>query len=74
MNALSMWVIYDHPKDHPHCFVVREHTITAGGKLVVSIFHTEFDSLEDARDEIRQGRICIPRNPHDALVIVECWV
>ncbi len=73
-NALSMWVIYDHPTDYPDFFIVREHMITAGGQVLKSLFHTEFMTLEDARTEIRPGRICIPRDPNDDPVIVESWV
>ena len=73
-EGLSMWVIYDHPKDYPETFVVRECVVSAGGRVAHSLFHTEFGTLEMARESVRQGRVCITRHPEDDPVIVESWV
>lgn len=71
-----MAVIYDHPRDFPDHFVVREHHITAGGRCMPSLVSHQFDTLEEARDHARQphGKICIARHPKDDPVIVESWV
>ena len=69
-----MHVIYDHPKDFPDHFVVREHYITAGGKCLPSLISHQFDTLDDARESVRYCRICIPRHPDDDKPIVESWI
>lgn len=69
MEQLSTWVIYDHPNDYPHHFVVRQWL--DGTPSPVAAF---FPDVESARDMVSMGRTCIPRDPDDDPAIVECWI
>jgi len=69
-----MHVIYAHPKDFPDSYVVREHFVTAGGKMFTSLVSCRHASLEEARASVRAERFCVPRHPDDDPVIVESWV
>ena len=73
-EGLSMWVIYDHPKGFPDDFVVRECMVSAGGKVMHGLFAKQYRTLEEARESVRQGRICIHRHPCDDPIVVESWV
>lgn len=72
-HNLSMWVIYDHPKDHPDAFVVRrwyiEEEVTMPDKTCLLA-----DSLQEARELIPAGRYRIGRQANDDPVIVESWI
>lgn len=71
---LVMYTIYDHPKDYPQNFVVREWRITALG-----LYHTEnrwlYESLEAARQPLEnRGLVCVVRQEKDDPVIIETWM
>lgn len=57
MNAredqLAMWVIYDHPRDFPRHWVVREWRVGIG-ELLFSAEHELFDDVEHARAWLQQ--------------------
>ena len=72
--AMRMHVIYKYPKDYPDDYAVREHFITAGGKMFTSLVSYRHKTLEDARASVQEGRFCVPRHPDDDPVIVESWV
>ena len=78
MNAdhatrLWVWVIYDHPKDYPHHFVVRAQIIIDGQTIHGS--PRLFATLGHARKYgIPPGLVCFQRAPEDDPVIVESWL
>lgn len=69
-DALSMWVIYDHPTDYPEWFVARQWLgEEPTGKAVFS------NDLEVLRQHMRdRGLGCLTRMPDDDPVIVEVWL
>lgn len=73
MSALTLWVIYDHPVDHPESFVVRPQEVVAG-QVVPGVAHRLAETLEDARASLPDGLFCLGRMPDDDPVIVEVWV
>ena len=73
MNELKQYVIYDHPKDHPHFFVVREWII-GRGELRHGRMMGVAETLDKARAIVPEGLACIPRYPEDDPVIVEVWM
>lgn len=71
-NYLTIWVIYDHPADHPYDFVVRPSYVYPGrvafGPAKMS------GTLEGARDLLPEGLYRMDRDPDDDPVIVETWL
>lgn len=72
---MTMWVIYDHPKDFPHKYVARKWLIGPGemtptGNIMLT------NDLETLRESLSVGlgRTCIARSPEDDGKIVETWV
>ena len=76
-EMLSVYTIYDHPKDHPTKFVLRKSLAgSVDGKATVQ--HTNeyvcCDPLEEARRYVPPGLYCMPRQPEDDPVIIESWL
>ena len=71
MSSLRQYTIYDHPRDFPGGFVVREWEISAGGMASVRAWTAP--SLEAARELIPEGLFCLQRDAADDPVIVETW-
>lgn len=69
---LTIWTIYDHPKDYPEFIVVRPLKVERGlvrpGPALIC------KTLEDARKMIPLGLVRVRRAPHDDPCIVECWL
>lgn len=65
-----MWVVYDHPKDFPHCFVARRWSgETPTGDVIVS------PDLEQVRWVLEmRGLVCLKRMDDDVPQIVETWL
>jgi hypothetical protein len=73
MSELAMYVVYRNPRDYPERFVVRRTLVGTeirkdAEPLIVC------DSLEEARDAIPGGLVCITRSIEDDPVIVETWL
>lgn len=73
-DKLSLWTVYDHPKDYPDCFVTRRSTVGPGGVVEITSDMFAADSLEELRALLPRGLVCIGRNPFDDPVIVEVWL
>ena len=79
-GVFSVYVIYDHPRDHPEWWVVRPWDVIGGdsapriaknGLPVAGLFR----ELEAARAYCEQfGLTCLPPQPGDDPVIVETWL
>jgi hypothetical protein len=72
-GALSIWTIYDRPKDFPEGFIARRFEV-AGGETV-----TTRDTLNGALNDIRlaferAGLVNICRQEGDEPQIVESWI
>lgn len=72
-STISLWVIYDHPKDHPDAFVVRRWHIDQGITMPDKDCLLA-ESLPEARGLIPYGRFRLPRQEKDDPVIVESWI
>ena len=73
-GALTMWTIYERPKDYPCGFVARMFEIGSGqpkptAKTIKSI---DLDPIQEKL--INAGLTCIPRSEEDEPQIVENWV
>lgn len=75
-DALSIWVIYDHPRDRPDLFVARRHEIADGASAPTDdhYAHKDLEMLRWQIQEENPGCICIPRDPNDDPVIIETWL
>jgi hypothetical protein len=72
---MSMWTIYDHPRDYPAGFVVREWFILRGQtQPVPAASGIGVDTLEEARACVPRGLMRLPRAPHDDPAVAETWV
>jgi hypothetical protein len=72
-GTLSMWTVYDHPKDFPHSYVARRFEVNDGGPTPTG------DLVQGELSIIRKtfsdcGLVCLTRNPEDDPVIVEVWI
>jgi len=71
---VTVWAVYDRPTEYPAHYAVRSHAFD-GGRLSYAGECGLFPSLEDARESLlNRGLVCVPRNPADDPVIVECWI
>jgi hypothetical protein len=69
-GKLPIWTVYDHPTDHPDCFVARQHL--AGAPTINKL---STDNIEVLRMIFRHaGLVMIPRDPGDDAKIVESWI
>jgi hypothetical protein len=73
-DALSMWTIYDHPKDFPNHYVARLYQVDKQGPRA-SATVVAAETLEALRRPLRNiGLTRLPRDPSDDPVIIETWV
>jgi hypothetical protein len=69
-GKLTMWTIYDRPKDYPHGFIARLHEVP-GGPTPCELY----GELEDLRERFRQaGFTPLVRGEGDEPPIVETWI
>ena len=69
-GSLSLWTIYDHPRDYPRSYVARRFELDQPtGEHMVS------PDIASLRDEMmRRGLTCLMRDPTDDACIVETWL
>lgn len=70
---ISMWVIYDHPRDYPDAFVVRRHDVYRGSTSQPTGEYYLAASLEEARQYVPPGLFYQPRYEQDDACIAEVW-
>lgn len=74
---ITVWVIYERPRDYPGLFVVRPqhpHRDAYGDFYVTYGDATTHRTLEEARQVIPPGLVRVPRDPRDDPKIVESWI
>lgn len=75
-SALTVWVIYERPSDHPDHFVLRAWDIFEGEATYREDVALA-DSLEQARTLLPLSEVPLvrlPRHPSDDAPIVESWI
>ena len=73
-DGLTVWVIYDHPKDYPEYFLARKFVyINNGLKPTFDILkNVEIDNI---RNSLRDKCFTLlPRHQDDDEKIVETWI
>lgn len=74
-DALTIWTLYDNPKDYPGMFVLREWAITGGDEPQPLPGTFVAPRIETLRSQMEgMGLTCLPRSPGDEPHIVECWI
>lgn len=72
-RAVKQYVIYKHPKDFPHHYVVRVWNITYSGR-VIPVQGYLAENLEDAREFIPKELARLERHQEDDPCVVELWI
>ena len=68
-NSIVLYVVYDHPRDYPEHFVVRQWEMDQPTDR-----YTLHDSLAAARASIPFGLACLHRDEEDEPQILETWL
>lgn len=73
-DALSMWTVYDHPRDYPKGFIARRFEVDGRGARP-----TRDVMVSDDLDALRlmlmkRGLTALARNEEDDPKIVETWL
>jgi hypothetical protein len=75
-DAISHWVVFDHPHDFPHMFVVRRFEVTKDNSDPIAtadiIGAPTLDVLRDCLS--RAGLVMLTRSEQDDPKIVEVWI
>jgi hypothetical protein len=71
--ALSMWAIYESPKDFPGLWVARRHEV-AGAKTYATTDYFVGESKGEVLKKIPPGLHRLERMPDDEPQIVEVWL
>jgi PDZ domain len=69
----SVWSIYDHPRDHPSSYVIRE-TVAGATRLVVSPAAMYANTLEEAHAKLPPGSTILPKDPQNPANLIEVWI
>jgi len=74
-DTLTMFTIFEKPKDYPDKFVVRGFDVERGNpEPHPHAVHIVCNSLEEARSAVPSGLYCIARSPEDHQSVVETWL
>lgn len=71
-NSLSIWTIYENPKDYPGIFVARRREVSLTPVATSDILTGA--SLEDVRAQLPPGLMRMPANAEDDQSVVESWL
>jgi hypothetical protein len=73
-DALEVWVIYDHPRDMPDCFIARLWCIKPDGASEATQVIRAAPTLEEVRAMLPRGLVRTNRRPSDDSRVVEVWL
>lgn len=74
LEYLSFFTIYDHPRDHPGFFVMRECRVYPDGRVEHAPLCVLALTLEQARRAIPEWAVNLGRQDEDDPAIFEVWV
>jgi hypothetical protein len=77
MDSLSIFTVYENPRDYPGRFVVRRFEVSADTVQPDALAVVIANTLDQARAAIRRehpGAIRLPRADGDEPQIVESWI
>ncbi len=73
-DTLSIWTVYDHPRDYPGSWVARRFEVSRDGGVVMTSDMFLADSLEEVQALLPPGLIRFARSPFDDPKIAETWI
>ena len=73
VHESSVWSIYDHPRDHPSSFVVRE-TVAGATRIVISPGAMYANTVEEAHAKLPPGSTILPKDPQNPPNPIEVWI
>lgn len=73
-NTLSMWVIYENPKDLNARYALRRWCIGQGTVSPALEDPKIADTLDQIHAQLPPGRVRLPNNDSDDPCILETWV
>jgi len=73
-TVMSVWTLYDHPRDDPTCYVLRRFDIVRGSAESTDIVFRSTDIGWLRAVAIDMGLFRIDRSPGDEPQIVESWI
>ena len=73
-DELSIWVVYDHPKDYPEHYVARRWVTSAFGAVATDdvLLNSSLERIHEIFDS--RGLVRMHRYPDDDEKIVETWI
>jgi hypothetical protein len=73
-DVLSIWTVYDKPRDYPHCYVALRFEIRPEGPVATEdkIIGTDLDVIRGYL--VMHGLTVLSREPGDEPNIVETWL
>ena len=73
-NVLSIWTVYDQPRDFPDHFVARRFEVESTGPQATDDVIVSRE-LEHVRQSLAlRGLMVLPRSSNDEQHIIECWL
>lgn len=69
----SIWSIYDHPRDHPSSYVIRE-SVAGASRVVTSPAAIYANTVADAHAKLPPGSTLLPKDPGNPANLIEVWV
>jgi hypothetical protein len=73
-TELSIWTVYDHPRDFPDFFVARRWIAGSHGERPTKDILLSADLTELRNELATQGLTALCRDPSDDPKIVEVWL
>lgn len=77
-DVLSMWVVYDRPRDYPEHFVARRWDVTLNqdgkAEMHATLLFELAATLEGIRDKLPWGLSRLERYAEDDPCIAEVWL
>jgi hypothetical protein len=73
-DVLSIWTIYERPRDYPDQCVARRFEVRRDGSSGPTNDMFVADTVDELRLLLPHGLFCLTRKPTDDPVIVETWV
>lgn len=74
-DVLSMWTVYERPRDYPQGYIARRFEITGGPEPRPTTDVVVGESLDVIRGYMElHGLYCLPRQEGDEPQIVENWI
>jgi hypothetical protein len=73
-ERVSLWTVYDHPRDYPDVWVARRSEVGVGAAPRPTSDMFTAETLDELRALLPRGLVCLARSPGDDPVIVEVWL